>query len=414
MLATTRDDSRSRSREPRPARGAEGEGTEVDILLAAGVWRRAEFAAAAQPACAHTATRRRGARPMLLSVRVIRLEFRHDGPAPGPRAASSARCCGSRPPRTGLQLEGATRVHATLEAREAGLVMPRNVVEISSDGSARCMGCQYSMAVLPDASVDATNGAQFSYRVNASKRSMLDHSATLQHVAASGTPLTLSFTLQLCSERRKAPARAELDVTALMDGSTTFAGWLPLRAKSDTAHPVAELLVEVAWLTGGCARATMQLVAGDAEREIKQRFSLLEQLGSGSFATVRTPYNIYVWRRYTYNFTYVLHICCLKQVWRAVPVSHGRKGAVGAGETEVAIKLLDKAACIRAGEAQAARQLIREQQLLRELEHPRLACCSAIVCLFCVSFVSLCVCLCLCCICHGRSRWMELPQQRMC
>lgn len=48
-------------------------------------------------------------------------------------------------------------------------------------------------------------------------------------------------------------------------------------------------------------------------------------------------------------------------------------------EGEVAIKLVDKAECIRAGEQQAAAQLVREQMLLGELKHPRLACCSEIV-----------------------------------
>lgn len=227
---------------------------------------------------------------MLLHVRVIRL--RHDGPE-APPAASSARCCGSRPPRTGLRLEDGARVHVALEAREAGLVMPRNVVEISRDGSARGMGCQYSTAASPDAGVDAANGAQFSFSVEESSRPALGHSAAAlqQHAAASGAPLTLSFTLQPRNGGRKAPARAELDATALLGGSKTFAGWLPLRPKPSDANAVAELLVEVGWLDGSCAaRVTVQLVAGDAGREIAQRFSLLEQLGSGSFATVRNLY----------------------------------------------------------------------------------------------------------------------------
>ena len=149
------------------------------------------------------------------------------------------------------------------------------------------------MALAPagPASAMLTSEVLFSFLFQAA----LGHSAAaLQQQAAeaaSGAPLRLSFTLQPRSGGRKAPARAELDATALLGGRKTFAGWLPLRPKPSDANAVAELLVEVGWLDGSCAaRVTVQLVAGDAGREIAQRFSLLEQLGSGSFATVRNLY----------------------------------------------------------------------------------------------------------------------------
>lgn len=295
---------------------------------------------------------------LLLSVRVFRLRYTAaDGSASAGKEHPVARvatpgstCCGSRP--RPAELAGAMQVlHASLESREAGLAMPRNTMEISSDGHARCMGCQHqSTAALPHEKTDAVNGAQFSYRIEESTDTMLRRNGTLQH--ASSSDLTLSFVLQPRTGRKQTFGRAEVDVAALRDGETPFDGWVSMTQGGkgkDKGYVVAELQIRVVWLSGSCTGTTVQLVGGDAHHEITQRFSLLENLGSGSFATV----------------------------WRAVPVSRGRNE--GSEDAQVAIKLVDKAECIRAGDRQAATQLIREQQLLCDVHHPRIASCSAIV-----------------------------------
>jgi hypothetical protein len=298
---------------------------------------------------------------MLLSVRVIRVRHSADGSAESAgedsravaraaTASSGSCCCGSRPRPAGAVLglrgSGAMHLHASLESRDTRLAMPRSTVEIYSDGRVRSMGCQHWTAVSSHADSEAANGAQFSFRLEESTDTTLHHSGTLKHTAGSG--LTLSFVLQPSSGGRKTFGRAELDVGALRDGESVFNGWLPLTS-AGKANVVVELQVQVAWLSGSCSSTTVQLVGGDAHHEITQQYSLLERLGSGSFATV----------------------------WRAVPVSQAKKD--GSGEGQVAIKLVDKAKCIRAGDRQAATQLIQEQQCLREVHHQRVASCSAIV-----------------------------------
>jgi serine/threonine protein kinase len=291
-------------------------------------------------------------------VRVLKLR-RSAAEAPAAaRAGGGCGCCSARPTTRVAHLERPMCVHAELELQEgAQAEMPRSTVEIASDGHARAMGCQHAAAALPStAGIDSANSAHFSYRLDPLP------STTLQQDARGGRSLTLSFVLQV-RDGRKVLGRAELDVGALRSGDVrqprTFSGWLEIVSpKAETqAPPVAELLVEVEWSCYSSSSSSssssstapptaVQILGGDSQEAISKRFSLLQRLGSGSFATV----------------------------WRAVPLP--RTGGAGG---EVAIKLVDKAECMRAGDQQAAIQLIREQALLCELKHPRLTCCSEIV-----------------------------------
>ena len=291
---------------------------------------------------------RSAAPPAATHVHVRILRFRRVGASATAAPAPPASCCASRPTRRTARLDGPSCVQTRLVT--GATKRWASTVAIGRDGPARAMGCQHAAVVSPGSDSD---GVEFGYHVEPTFSGALLRQQQQQQQqrqqAAAGAPadtpaLHLNFKLQPrgngSGKGGTTLAGAELDLSALRFvppragsaphsvGSRSFAGWLPLSPAPDTSA-VAEIQVDVTWSAahaspGSPATTAVQVLPGDARKAISERYKLLEELGAGSFGTV----------------------------WRAAPLSAGQGG-------EVAIKLVDKAECLRVGGRQAALQLLR-------------------------------------------------------
>ena len=165
------------------------------------------------------------------------------------------------------------------------------------------------------------------------------------------------------------PVPTMCSVTGHNDGG--FVGWLPMQTSggrtryANSGGSAASLEIEVSiQLVSRVGKPPpwRQLILGSARAAIEPRFILdRKTCGRGSFSVVRRG---------------------VESLPSSAPLSlPASDQAAGGGQPqrEVAVKLLDKVACIREGRKQAAHQVVREQELLRTLSHRSIIRCVAII-----------------------------------